>query len=204
MRKFLFLLMLFLASQMVLAQQNEFFREAKEYYDQKEFRLKEEFEKYAGKMQNWELFLAEKEMQKIIHKIDSARNVAYVHALIKTKNAEVLSPKKVELSKEKISKKIDRDATYEDGGLEGFRAMILQNFGTSYVKEGEGVQTTMLTFLVEPDGSITRVKTEGENVSFNKQAEIAVYLTPNKFSPAIKGGKRVRSYFRFPMKMRFE
>lgn len=204
MRKFLFLLILFLASHFILAQQNEFFRETKDFYDQQEFRLKEEYKKYADKMQNWEIFLAEREMQKILHKIDSARNVAYIHALIKTKNAEILSPKKIELPKEKKSKRFNREAIYEDGGIEGFRAMVMQNFSTAYVKETEGVQTTLLTFLVEKDGSITNVKTEGESASFNKQAEIAVYLTPNKFSPAIIRGEKVRSVFRFPMKIRFE
>jgi hypothetical protein len=35
--------------------------------------------------------------------------------------------------------------------------------------------------VVDENGSITDIKAEGENISFNKQAEIAMYLISEKF-----------------------
>ena len=41
--------------------------------------------------------------------------------------------------------------------------------------------------MVDENGSITDIKAEGENISFNKQAEIAMYLISEKFTkPALQ------------------
>ena len=64
---------------------------------------------------------------------------------------------------------------------------------------------TTLKFVVEKDGSISEITAEGETPSFNKQAEIALYLLPDKFQkPGTVNGNAVRYVFRMPIRMRLE
>jgi len=58
--------------------------------------------------------------------------------------------------------------------------------------------------VVEPDGSVSSVRADGTNPIFNRQAEIAVYMLPEKFSPALVNGKPVRYNFSIPLAMKFE
>lgn len=63
---------------------------------------------------------------------------------------------------------------------------------------------SIVTFVVERDGSIAQVKSEGDNIVFNRQAEICMYLVPDKFIPGTLHGVAVRSRFTFPITMKFD
>ena len=64
---------------------------------------------------------------------------------------------------------------------------------------------TTVSFVVDENGSITDIKAEGENISFNKQAEIAMYLISEKFTkPALQKGNAVKYAFRMPLSIKFE
>ncbi|MDO4764152.1 MAG: energy transducer TonB [Flavobacteriaceae bacterium] len=102
-----------------------------------------------------------------------------------------------------IHKEVDVEAKFPGGGLDGFRARVQENFDTEAV-EGEGILTTTVTFVVEKDGTITQVKAKGNNSDFNREAERVIRSIRTRWSPAKKGGQNVRSYYTFPMKMRFE
>jgi hypothetical protein len=71
------------------------------------------------------------------------------------------------------------------------------NIATNSVK-------TEVSFVVEKNGEITQVNTLGDNPSFNRQAEIAMYLLPDKFSPALINNSPARYRFRMPLSMKFD
>ena len=88
------------------------------------------------------------------------------------------------------------------GGMQAFYSFVAQNFTAP---EADGVNGKIyIQFVVEKDGSISSVKAEGDNFSFNRQAEIALYLLPEKFEPAFINGTAVRYRFRLPVAMDFE
>lgn len=101
-----------------------------------------------------------------------------------------------------IHKVVDKEAEFP-GGVDTFRKSVQENFDIEAV-EGEGVLTTTVTFVVERDGSITQVKAKGSNSDFNREAERVIKSIRKKWTPATKGNQNVRSYFTFPLKMRFE
>ncbi|WP_449399905.1 hypothetical protein [Chryseobacterium wanjuense] len=54
---------------------------------------------------------------------------------------------------------------------------------------------TDVAFIVEKDGTISNVHAQGNNFTFNRQAEIALYSISEKFSPATLKGNTVRYRF---------
>jgi hypothetical protein len=52
---------------------------------------------------------------------------------------------------------------------------------------------------VEKDGSISNVHAQGDNFTFNRQAEIALYSLAEKFSPAIFKGDPTVYRFKIPL-----
>jgi hypothetical protein len=65
--------------------------------------------------------------------------------------------------------------------------------------------STMLSFVVEEDGSITDIRAFGDDTNLNKQAEIALYLLPEKFTkPATVNGNAVRYSFQMPLVVKFD
>jgi hypothetical protein len=58
-------------------------------------------------------------------------------------------------------------------------------------------------FIVEKDGSISNVHAQGDNFTFNRQAEIALYSIPEKFSSNMNG-ESVRFSFKLPLTMNIE
>lgn len=106
-------------------------------------------------------------------------------------------------NKDEIVVKADVDAKFS-GGLEVFRKKVGENFDISDF-EGSGERiTTMVTFVVERDGSISAVKGKGKDAAFNREAERAVKSVKGKWTPAILEGETVRSYFQVPVTIQFE
>ena len=97
---------------------------------------------------------------------------------------------------------VDVEADYGNGGLNGFRAKVHENFDTEAV-EGEGVLTTTVKFVVETNGTVSQVKATGSNADFNREAE-RVVRSIKGWKPAKKGGVNVRSYYSLPLKMQFQ
>ena len=101
-----------------------------------------------------------------------------------------------------IHTSVDVEADYGNGGLNGFRAKVVENFDTGAV-EGEGKLTTEVRFVVETNGTVSQVKATGANPDFNREAE-RVVRSIKGWKPAKKGGINVRSYYSLPLKMKFE
>lgn len=97
----------------------------------------------------------------------------------------------------------DKEPKFLSGGIDGLRKMVQSNFDTEAV-EGEGILTTEVVFVVEPNGTISQVKASGKNSDFNREAERVIRSIRTKWEPAEKGGQKVRYRYRFPLKMRFE
>lgn len=144
-----------------------------------------------------------------MQKMDSIENVALTGALLKTKNLEDLDklrlvnktlPAEPSMSPSVV---IDKTADYP-GGINSLRKEVADLFYLGGVYSEIKTVKTNVAFIVERDGSITHVQAEGDNFTFNRQAEIAVYSISQKFSPAIVNGDPVRYRFRLPLTMNIE
>ncbi|MDM1553000.1 energy transducer TonB [Chryseobacterium indologenes] len=92
------------------------------------------------------------------------------------------------------------------GGIDSFRNKVMNNFDGSGF-ESEDIVKTTVTFIVEMDGTISGVKANGTNADFNNEAIRTVKAISNKgtWIPAKnKKGEFVRSYFKFPISMKFD
>ena len=101
------------------------------------------------------------------------------------------------VDKQEIHTTVDVEADYGNGGLNGFRAKVAENF------DSEGMLTTTVKFVVETNGTVSQVKATGANSDFNREAE-RVVRSIKGWKPAKKGGVNVRSYYSLPLKMKFE
>ncbi|SKB72629.1 protein TonB [Soonwooa buanensis] len=101
-----------------------------------------------------------------------------------------------------IPSHVDVEASFR-GGVEAFRRVIGENFDTSEVDQS-GVISTVVTFVVEKDGSISNVKAKGTDADFNREAERTIKDIRTKWTPAKLDGESVRSYFRIPISMKIE
>ena len=106
------------------------------------------------------------------------------------------------VDKQEIHTSVDVEADYGNGGLNGFRAKVAENFDSEAV-QGEGMLTTTVKFVVETNGTVSQVKATGANSEFNREAE-RVVRSIKGWKPAKKGGVNVRSYYSLPLKMKFE
>lgn len=179
----------------------------KHYYNQHRTLLNNEFKKkfdaesnplYKSAVKNDFLFF--------MKKMDSIENVALIAALLKVKNLEDikrLNPEKNTLQNTEFSKTIDKTADYP-GGINALRKEVAQLFYGEGVYSETGSAKTNVGFIVEKDGTVSNVKAEGDNFTFNRQAEIAVYSISEKFSPAYTNGTPVRYRFRLPLALNFE
>ena len=143
-------------------------------------------------------------------KMDSIENVAMIGALLKVKNLEDLKKinhqnDKVELSntQSKGGSAVSKNADYP-GGINALRQEIAQIFYAPGVYSETKTIKANVDFIVEKDGSISNVNAQGDNFTFNRQAEIALYSIPKKFSPAILNGESVRFSFKLPLTMNIE
>ncbi|MFN3021498.1 energy transducer TonB [Chryseobacterium sp. TY3] len=101
-----------------------------------------------------------------------------------------------------IPSHVDVEASFR-GGLEAFRRVIGENFDTSAVDKS-GVISTVVTFVIEKDGSVSNVKAKGTDTDFNREAERTIKDIRTKWTPAKLDGESVRSYFRIPISMKIE
>ncbi|MFL9834293.1 energy transducer TonB [Chryseobacterium terrae] len=91
-----------------------------------------------------------------------------------------------------------------EGGIDAFRNKVMNKFDVSSF-ENEGSVSTTVTFIVERDGTISDIKTNGKDASFNAEAIRTIKAVKGKWIPGKnKKGESVRSYFKFPISMKFD
>lgn len=98
---------------------------------------------------------------------------------------------------------LSKSADFE-GGINAFRTKVMNKFDVSAF-ETEDVVSTKLTFIVEKDGTISNIKANGKDASFNAEAIRTIKAVKGKWIPGKnKKGESVRSYFSFPISMKFD
>lgn len=121
--------------------------------------------------------------------------------------ANVISPPVAPILPKKEDNSIPNHVDFEakfSSGIEGFRNGMIQNFDTSDFEGIDDVLKTKITFVVEKDGSISNIKANGTNKDFNQEAIKTLKSIHGKWTPAKLNGESVRSYFSFPISMKFE
>lgn len=121
---------------------------------------------------------------------------------------------------------VDKEAVFPDGGVNGFRSLLASKVNTNKINEYENLPkeevkkikklisqkkpiskttiSSVLTFIVEPDGTISDISAKGENQSFNEEIERAVKSIQTKWIPAEVKGEKVRSKYYVPVKITIE
>ncbi len=99
---------------------------------------------------------------------------------------------------------LDSEAAFE-GGINAFRNKVTNSFdGSGFDGSGETMRT-VVTFIVETNGTISGIKAEGGNADFNREAVRTIKNIKGKWKPGLnKNREAVRSYFKFPISMKFE
>ncbi|MBD3903244.1 energy transducer TonB [Chryseobacterium sp. Ch-15] len=91
-----------------------------------------------------------------------------------------------------------------EGGIDAFRNKVMNKFDVTAFQD-EGSVSTTVTFIVERDGTISDIKTNGKDASFNAEAIRTIKAVKGKWEPGKnKKGESVRSYFKFPITMKFD
>lgn len=208
--KFLFPYLLCLISSFCFSQQTEDFRLVKQYYNQHRSMLGQEFKKkFDAETDNFHKASIKSDYLLFMQKMDSIENVALTGVLLKTKNLEDLA--RLHLIKANTTPEahevpnvvIDKAADYP-GGINELRKEVAGLFYLGGIYSETKTIKTNVAFIVERDGSITNVEAQGDNFTFNRQAEIALYSVSQKFSPAVVNGHPVRYRFRLPLTMNLE
>lgn len=126
----------------------------------------------------------------------------------------------------KDTDKVDKEAVFSKGGDNGFRELLASNTDLNKIDGYEDfpeetkkeiqklisenkptpsvMLSTTLSFIIEPDGTMSNILAEGENQSFNKEMERTLKTITDKWFPAEIKGKKVRFYYNVPIKMRIE
>ena len=121
---------------------------------------------------------------------------------------------------------VDKEAVFPDGGVNGFRSLLASKVNTNKINEYENLPkeevkkikklisqkkpiskttiSSVLTFIVEPDGTISDISAKGENQSFNEEIERAVKSIQTKWIPAEVKGEKVRGKYYVPVKITVE
>lgn len=207
-KKFVSLFSLFIIT-ISFAQQNEEFKMVKNYYDYQRLMLNKEFKKRFDQEKDPSNKVAVRnDFQEFMVKLDSIQNSAFVNALVKVKIREDLSRFQLQsqplVLNENLKKSdLNSNANYP-GGFNLMKQQIIDLFYTDAILADQKMMKTDLLFVVEKDGSISSVQAEGDNFTFNRQAEIALYLLPERFSPAFINGTAIRYRFRLPVAMDFD
>jgi hypothetical protein len=132
-------------------------------------------------------------------KMDSIENNALIGALLKVRNLEDLqtlkNPKLTSTEKFSDAEKI---ADYP-GGLNSLRQEVANLLYVDGVYSVEKMIKTDVDFIVEKDGTVSNVHAQGDNFTFNRQAEIALYSLAEKFSPAMIKGDPTTYRFKLPL-----
>lgn len=208
--KALFLFACCLSFTFFFSQQKEEFIMVKAYYNQHRSMLNNEFKKRldeeTGVLQQASI---RRDFLFFMKKMDSIENVALIGALLKVKNTEDLSRLQIEKNKVSVENNMeiypitDRSAHYP-GGINALRQEVADLFYIDGVLSEAKTIKANVAFIVEKDGSISHVEAQGDNFTFNRQAQIALYSLSEKFSPAIMNGDPVRFRFKLPLTISFD
>ncbi len=201
MRALIYIFFFFLAIP-AFAQQNTEFAQVKNYFGQHRMMIEKEFQnRTARSSQLYNKTLMSQDRKIFLQKLDSLENSAYQYALLTVRNREDLGKIRQSHNADTARtelKSISEKALYP-GGLENLRQQIAGLLYIDAFAADFPASKADVFFTVEPDGSITYVHAEGLNPNFNKQAEIAIYRLPEKFTPAMKDGVAVRYKYRIPV-----
>jgi len=184
-----------------LAQQKEEFRLVKSYYNQHRNMLNKEFKKKFDAESN---AVKKAEIKGdflfFMKKMDSIENNAMIGALLKVRNLEDLqsirNPER-KPSSENFSG-AEKIADYP-GGINSLRQEVANLLYVDGVYSKEKTIKTDVDFIVEKDGTVSNVHAQGDNFTFNRQAEIALYSLAEKFSPAMIKGDATTYRFKLPL-----
>lgn len=205
MKTYLLLMSLFFGG-LLSAQQAEEFKVIKDYFDNQESIIKSGFaKKYKTLTDDSSKEDLRKQYTEFTSKLDSIRNVAYLGALIKVKNREDLHLVAKTHQNYTCDNKTIQSKPEFPNGLNSLRDKVANLFYCDFVQAEKKEVSTVLNFVVEEDGSISDVRASGDDVNLNKQAEIALYLLPEKFTkPATVNGNAVRYSFQMPLVVKFD
>lgn len=89
-------------------------------------------------------------------------------------------------------------------GNKMFQNMLYQNFRKRKIIYSGKKETCEIIFVIDTDGSMTDIKTIGDNEPFNQEALRAISKIKGKWIPAERNGEKVRYRFRIPLTMHFE
>lgn len=135
-------------------------------------------------------------------KMDSIENTALIGALLRVRNIEDLQTLKKAVGTSQDfndkSENVEKMADYP-GGINTLRQEVADLLYVDGVNSDSKTVKTDVVFIVEKDGSISNVHAQGDNFTFNRQAEIALYSISEKFSPAVVKGDPARFRFRIPL-----
>ena len=205
-----FLCLFCFISTFCFSQQTEEFKLVKNYYNQHRSMLGTEFKKkFDAETNNLSKASIRQDFLFFMKKMDSIENAALVGALLKVKNIEDLSNLKLQTNKKpftdnsEIFPATEKNADYP-GGINALRQEVATIFYTEAVYSETNPVKTNVAFVVEKDGTISNVKAEGDNFTFNRQAEIALYSVSKKFTPAVTKGNPVRYRFRLPLTLNID
>lgn len=104
--------------------------------------------------------------------------------------------------KSEIFNEVEKPAEFS-AGINVFRQKLLKNFKFKNIKSKTS-EKCELTFIIERDGTLTDIKANGTNESFNNEAIRAVSKIKDKWIPAEIDGYKVRYRFRLPLTINFE
>ena len=126
----------------------------------------------------------------------------------------------------KDTDKVDKKAHFSKGGDNGFHELLASNTDLNKIdgyedlpeEEKKEIQKlisenkptpsvmlyTTLTFIIEPDGTMSNILAEGENQSFNKEMERTLKTIKDKWIPAEIKGKKVRFYYNMSIRMKYQ
>ncbi|MGG5209133.1 energy transducer TonB [Chryseobacterium sp. MIQD13] len=180
----------------------------KNYYNQHRNMLNTEFKKkFDAEPDSFKKANIKLDFILFMKKMDSIENVAMIGALLKVRNLEDLqflkTPKGISKNNPEKAVVFEKSADYP-GGFNTLREEVAHLFYTGGVYTETKTVKTNVTFIVEKDGSISNVHAQGDNFTFNRQAEIALYSVSEKFSPAIFKGDPVRYHLRLPLTLTIE
>ncbi|WP_292008759.1 energy transducer TonB [Chryseobacterium sp.] len=88
-----------------------------------------------------------------------------------------------------------------EGGIEVYKEKICRNISHDRIIE-KGKMFCIASFVVEKDGSISNIKTEGVSPSFNQEVMKAIKQTKEKWIPATSNGTNIRRQFYIPFSIK--
>lgn len=190
------------------AQQNEAFKAIKSQVDYEQQMLQYKYQMEYRRASSEVKGILENQWNSLIVDFQEHVNTAYVGALIQVKNeedlAELTSSPSVNnpLYSAQNSPKGLLPPTYSNG-MQGLRKEVTNLFYFDSVKPLAEPYQAQVSFVVNPDGRISRVEAKGEDLSLNRQAQIAFYLLPGQFAPAVLDNQPVAYRFELPLILSF-